>query len=166
MTTPIPPPAPAIIAPIFETGTGKARSARSPLIMPLFLNALAQVESGNNPKAIGKRGELGLYQFREITWHMHTAAPFAQAKDPQVAGQVADEHVRMIERALQSVGIEANARNVALCWNAGIRAVMLQTFTATSAKYAERVADLYGAILGRHAGPIMIKIRRANAAAK
>lgn len=49
-----------------------------------LISALATIESGGNPKAVGKRGELGLYQFSRAGWqqscrllgcrHAHKAA--------------------------------------------------------------------------------------------
>ena len=69
----------------------------------IFLLAIASVESGNNPKAIGQEGERSAYQMTRETWRRYTSDPFEWATSrPDEAKRVATEHAKhllsMIEK--------------------------------------------------------------------
>ncbi len=94
-----------------------------------MLYAIAQVETGNNPDAIGQAGERTEWQFMEVTWHMHTSARFG---DPQFKRIVAENHCRFIIAVLRQNHIVPTPHSIARKWNPG-----------APASYSRRVANLY-----------------------
>lgn len=119
----------------FATGLGAAERAET-------LRAINWVENPTNHTRRGSKGELGPYQFRAQTWHLHTKRPFAQAVVRQHADEVAIRHYQWITRGLREAGIEPSPFNIALAWNSGLGAVLRGQVPTVSYHYAERVANL------------------------
>ena len=66
-----------------------------------FILAIALVESGNNPKAVGKHGELSEYQITRLVWKRYAPAePFTRenAKRRKVSRYVAFNHADELEK--------------------------------------------------------------------
>lgn len=108
----------------------------------LMLWAIRQRESGDNPRAIGKRfGERSAYQFRRDTWAGLTRAPFTEAtKNPRLAHAMAVKHLAFIRGLLAARGIDSEAPQfIAAAWNFG------PAFgeNAVRSDYAAAVANLY-----------------------
>ncbi|MCM2304073.1 MAG: lytic transglycosylase domain-containing protein [Elusimicrobia bacterium] len=106
-----------------------------------LLRALAAVESGSDPRAIGRAGERSQWQIRPATWRQYTRAPFAAATTNEVLAQlVARTHLRTLlavaERrhgaAWRHFTPHGRAAEVARRWN-----------PRAPAAYAKRVANLY-----------------------
>jgi hypothetical protein len=112
------------------------------------LEAIHQIENPSDSPKPGIFGELGAYQFCEQTWKMHTEVPFSRALDRRSSDVVAVKHYDWIKDELEKRGIPATAYNIALVWNAGIRAVLDGNPPASSLDYAARAANL-AAELGR-----------------
>lgn len=106
------------------------------------LQAIHWVENPTESMRPGPRGELGAYQFRRMTWQMHTKQPFQLALDRTEADKVAVAHYEWIRRGLVRNGIEATPYNIALVWNAGLDAVVNKRVPAISRNYASRVDNL------------------------
>ncbi len=106
------------------------------------LRAINWVENPTNLTQVGRFGELGPYQFRPGTWRMHTAKPFRQAIQRDVADEVAVKHYEWIKRTLERAGAEANVFNIAMAWNCGVDAVLRGRAPSVSYQYAERVSNL------------------------
>ena len=106
------------------------------------LEAIHQLENPHDRPTPGSRGELGPYQFRESTWRMHTAIPFARAIDRRVSDAVAVKHYEWLRRGLEDAGLPATPYNVALAWNSGLSATVLGRAPAIARDYAERAANL------------------------
>jgi len=106
------------------------------------LRAINMVENPTNQTAYGSRGELGPYQFRSSTWHMHTNKSFRLANDRATADQVAVMHYEWIKERLKEAGIDANSYNIAMAWNCGISAVINGRVPTQTYHYAERVNNL------------------------
>lgn len=103
------------------------------MILTAILYALAAVESGGNPKAIGRAGERSQYQITEAAWREEVDIPFEKAtEDPQVAYWVAIWRVRRIVRDLEHRHAAVTPQAIAHAWNPG-----------APPDYAERVANLY-----------------------
>lgn len=67
-----------------------------------LLDAIAQVESGNNHWALNKAsGTRGAWQITESTWKQHTSWPFADAYSPTKAQAVALMHLRWLRQELE-----------------------------------------------------------------
>jgi hypothetical protein len=113
------------------------------------LEAIHQLENPRNVTTPGRFGELGAYQFRESTWRMHTAIPFARALERKVSDDVAVKHYEWLKSRLVSAGLPATCYNIALAWNGGIEAVVLGRSPAVAHDYAERAANLAGTLSGR-----------------
>jgi hypothetical protein len=112
------------------------------------LEAIHQLENPYDTTVPGAYGELGAYQFREITWKMHTQAPFSRALDRRSSDAVAVKHYDWIKSELERRGVAATPYNVALAWNGGIKAVTEGHPLAVAVDYASRAANL-AAVLER-----------------
>lgn len=103
------------------------------------LQAIHMIENPTNSVRVGRKGELGPYQFRPSTWKMHTKKPFALAADRDEADAVAVKHYDWIKRGLERSGIKATPYRIALAWNAGLQATLRNEAPPSSHQYAERV---------------------------
>ncbi|PTY05558.1 hypothetical protein DB347_14385 [Opitutaceae bacterium EW11] len=103
------------------------------------LQAIHLIENPTNSTRVGRRGELGPYQFRPSTWKMHTKKPFHLAADREEADRVAVQHYEWICRQLERHGIEPTPYRIALAWNAGVTASIRGSAPAASHSYASRV---------------------------
>ena len=108
------------------------------------LEAIHRIENPFDSPRPGRFGELGPYQFRESTWRMHTAVPFARAVDRRVSDEVAVCHYEWLKRRLEGRGLPATPYNIALAWNAGVNAVLRGRVPASTHGYAERAANIAG----------------------
>lgn len=117
-----------------------------------FLLAIALVESGNDPTAVGKHGELSEYQITRQVWKRHAPAePFTRenAKRRKVSRYVAFNHASELEKSVPLVILLKNERDtVLLCaagWHRG-EAYMKRSWFQWSAEtkdYADRVWNVY-----------------------
>ena len=99
---------PAIHAPAFETA--------------VFLHALAEVESGNDPKKIGRRGERTRWQISEAVWQDYMfGRSFAKycAVD-RLAADCANRHLAWLVRELTHRNIAITPEHLATCWRWGL----------------------------------------------
>jgi soluble lytic murein transglycosylase-like protein len=107
-----------------------------------LLWAIREVETGNNPRAIGRLGERGAYQFRRHTWQqIAEGRPFHLAHTAE-ADTVARRFLRRLEDGLASAGLAPTAYNLALAWNAGLGRVVSGNIPRASIDYAARVSRL------------------------
>jgi len=104
-------------------------------LMAILLWAMSQVETGGNPHARGAAHERTAWQ---VTPAVRALYP-ADWTDEQVA--VA--HLRKLERALRSHGVEPTARNLALAWNAGLTATVERRASVRKRDHADRVDNLF-----------------------
>lgn len=107
-----------------------------------FLRAIAEVETGNNPRKVGRLGERGQYQFRLATWRQHTKRPFGEAHSPSIAHAVASRHYDWILQTLQRNGKQPTPFMIAAAWNSGVTRVSSGRIPAVSRDYAQRVVNL------------------------
>lgn len=101
-------------------------------MLSLFLRAVALVETGNDPSAIGAAGERGRFQM----------TPAVVATCGGYGDREAARWERQLERELLASGIEPLPFNVALAWNAGAGAVKRGKAPVASYQYAVRVVNL------------------------
>jgi hypothetical protein len=106
------------------------------------LEAIHQVENPNDTMRIGRRGELGPFQFRPIVWRTYTQKPFSLAVDRAEAQAVAEMHFDWIKRGLERNKLEVTPYYIGLAWNAGLHAALNGRASSTSQHYAQRVANL------------------------
>lgn len=106
------------------------------------LRAIHWVENPTNQTRPGSFGELGPYQFRQMTWRMHTQLPFSQAVNRAHADVVAVKHYEWIKRGLVRAGIDPSPFNIALAWNCGLGAVISGRVPTVTYRYAEQVTNL------------------------
>jgi hypothetical protein len=106
------------------------------------LLAIHQVENPTDTTLVGRRGELGPYQFRPVVWRKYTVKPFELAADAAEAQTVAEMHYDWIARGLARNGFEVSPYHIALAWNAGLQATVNSRTSRGSRHYAQRVANL------------------------
>jgi len=116
-----------------------------------FLEAVAQVESGQNRKAVGKAGERGMYQVNKDAWddasarlkaEGHYAFPWSKWRDATAQDMIAASHLRWIRSNFHRIGMtNPTPEQLALVWNVGWTAARSRDFRAND--YALRVANLF-----------------------
>lgn len=106
------------------------------------LEAIHWIENPHDTTRPGPCGELGAYQFREATWRMHTAVPFARAIERPVSDAVAVKHYEWLKQGLVRHGLEASPYNIALAWNGGLAATVRGSVRPCTRDYAERVTNI------------------------
>ena len=118
----------------------------------LFIAAIALVESGNNPAAVGKAGELSEYQITRQVWKAYAPAePFTRenAKRRKVSRYVAFNHASELEKSVPLVILLKNERDtVLLCaagWHRGERYMRRpwRSWSAETKDYTMRVWSTY-----------------------
>jgi hypothetical protein len=103
-----------------------------------ILDAIAKVETGVRPDAVGQLGERSRFQIMPATWvrfsqaNQHTASLY---ETKRVARRVLAE----IETVHRRRGLRVDAYGLALGWNAGPWA---RKYTGATLDYAERVEAL------------------------
>ena len=113
------------------------------------LQAIHWVENPNDSPKPGRCGELGAYQFRAATWRMHTMRPFADAVTRAHSDEVAVRHYEWLRCGLERAGVAPTPYNIAMAWNAGLRAVVRGKVPNSTRYYAERVDNLAGELHAR-----------------
>jgi soluble lytic murein transglycosylase-like protein len=126
----------------FALSSGREAQAAQDDGRDAFLRAIAEVETGNNPRKVGRSGERGLYQFRQNTWRQHTRRPFYDAHSPAVAHDVATRHYEWILQSLQRNGQRPTPYMIAAAWNSGVSRVSSGRIPASTRDYAQRVVNL------------------------
>jgi hypothetical protein len=117
--------------------------------LTLLLVSIAQVETGNNPHAIGKLGERSAYQVSEAVWAQHAkhGEPFALAStNAQLAEHVATEHLIYLTREMERAGVPISVENLAYAWNSGPAAAIRGILHGQKFKpngFVKRVANIY-----------------------
>jgi len=116
-----------------------------------FLEAIAQVESGQNRKAIGKAGERGMYQVGRDAWkdaevrlkaEGHYHFPWSKWRDATAQDMVAACHLRWIRSNFKRVGKpDPTPEQIAVVWNLGWSAAVARSFKPND--YALRVGNLF-----------------------
>jgi hypothetical protein len=110
------------------------------------LEAIHKLENPRNSPRPGKHGELGAYQFRSSTWHMHTTLPFQHALNRETSDEIAIKHYEWIKRGLEVAQVPATPYYIALAWNGGLSAAVSGRSPRIAHDYAERAANLARAI--------------------
>ncbi len=86
-----------------------------------LLNALASVESSNNPRAVSPAGARGLYQLMPATWSDMMTEPFDQAFNPVTCELAAVRYLEWIKATLTKwMGSAPDMIDVLSCWHGGI----------------------------------------------
>ncbi len=125
-------------------GSGQAVSAAEAVDVEreTFLRAIAEVETGGNARAIGRRGERGMFQFTRTTWRLHTRRAFADAHIPSVSYDVAARHYGWLHDGLIRNGRTPTPYLMAAAWNAGLGRVVNGQLPRSSRDYATRVTNI------------------------
>lgn len=95
---------------------------RMELNMSALLLAIAMVESGNKPEAIGAKGEVSQYQITKPVWRKHAPNVIFDPKQPWQATAVATKHIRLINGNLHPA-LRNRPFWIAVAWNGGPGAV-------------------------------------------
>ncbi|MFT3782491.1 MAG: hypothetical protein QM790_10800 [Nibricoccus sp.] len=106
------------------------------------LAAIHEVENPHNTTRIGRRGELGPFQFRPAVWYTYTQKPFSYAADTAESQAVAEAHYDWIKRGLERNKVEVTPYHIGLAWNAGLHATLNDRASSTAKYYAQRVSNL------------------------
>lgn len=115
-------------------------SEAEPVDEDALLDAIAEVESGNNSRAIGAHGERSAYQITPQSWAMHTRARFELAtREPSRARQVARMHLAWTVETLRRTHAEPSIALIAAAWRYGPGLA----WKFQRQDYARRVCALY-----------------------
>jgi len=101
--------------------------------LALFLKAVSMVETGGDPRAVGRHGERGEFAM----------TPAVVASCGGFGEHEAEKYARWLERQLVVAGVSPQPFNLALAWNAGAGAVLASRAPAASYDYALRVRNLF-----------------------
>lgn len=126
----------------------KAPAGVPALHVDRFLWAIAQVESGGNPRAVGSLGERSRYQFTAATWRQHTPQSFERAgTDGALADAVARRHLAWLRAQLSLMGEVETPQLLAAAWRYGLKFAHI----TQHGESVQRVVNLYVAA-GKEAG--------------
>ncbi len=116
-----------------------------------FLEAIAQVESGQNRKAVGKAGERGMYQVKRATWDEankrleaegHYHFQWSKWRDATAQDMIAAAHLRILRQRFKAIGFDTpTPEQLAVAWNRGFEGARSYNFAPND--YAVRVANLF-----------------------
>ena len=116
-----------------------------------LLESIAQVESGQNRKAIGKAGERGMYQVGREAWkdaeerlkvEGQYRFPWSKWRDATAQDMIAASHLRWIRSNFHRIGMtNPTPEQMALVWNVGWTNARKSAFRPND--YAFRVANLF-----------------------
>lgn len=113
-----------------------------PIDRNAMLRAIAEVETGNESRAVGTKGERSAWQFTETTWERLTGVPFEWATtQPGWARMVAHRNLERIIRSLSRKTDKPTPKAIARAWN-----------PRAPKDYAERVANLYAVYAAKKEG--------------
>jgi soluble lytic murein transglycosylase-like protein len=107
-----------------------------------FLRAIAEVETGGNSRAVGRRGERGMYQFGRTTWRQYTSRPHSDAHIPVVAHGIAVRHFDWLQAELARNGRQPTPYLMAVAWNGGVGRAIGGRAPFATRDYATRVSNL------------------------
>lgn len=106
----------------------------------VLLSAIAQVETGNNSRRLGRYGERTQLQILPQTWREYSRLPHsASATNPAETDRVARAYLAHIRARLKARKLPQTPYFIAAAWNAGPGWKKLSSGTIA---YAERVANL------------------------
>ena len=116
-----------------------------------LLEAIGQVESGMDRRALGKAGERGAYQMKPTSWKDANAQLLSEGRptyswltwrDATAQDMMASAYLRVLRRRLNSLGIPSpTPEQIALAWNRGVTGASVRNFRPND--YAVRVANLF-----------------------
>lgn len=103
----------------------------SPECAALLLKAISLVETGGDPRAVGRLGERGAFQMMPAVRALHGGVGQAEAA----------RHLKWLHRQLEHNNVDPLPFNLALAWNAGAGAVLRGQAPMASYDYAQRVEN-------------------------
>jgi soluble lytic murein transglycosylase-like protein len=116
-----------------------------------FLEAVAQVESGMDRRAVGKAGERGMYQVNKPAWddasarlkaEGHYFFPWSKWRDAAAQDMIAAAHLRTLRDNFARIGIaDPTPEQLALAWNRGFEGARRERWRPND--YACRVAAIF-----------------------
>ena len=116
-----------------------------------FLDAIAQVESGKDRKAVGKAGERGMYQMGRDAWtdaqtrlrsEGRPVYALSAWRDATAQDMTAAAYMRVLRSRFAAAGIaDPTPEQIAVCWNMGWSAAVSRRFRPNA--YAVRVGNIF-----------------------
>lgn len=126
---------------------------RPPVSDDELLSAIAQVETGNNPRKVGRYGERTRLQILPETWRRFSRRP-QSVHDRAETDRVARAYLGFIRHRLEVRGLPQTPFYIAASWNAGPGWRHLSRGTIS---YAERVTNLVNVMeAGPSLSPVMV----------
>ena len=113
--------------------------------LEVITDCMAMHESGKVDRTMGRKGELGRYQFDYATWRIYTDAPFDQAMDYPTAHRVALVHAEYLARKLAPMADspESLIYLIAAGWVSGAESVAHGFIGPNAIAEGEAVVQLY-----------------------
>lgn len=123
------------------SAVGFAQAKAEPINWNKLADAIATVE---NTPGRGKHGERSPWQFTHAVWALHSGMSFSYADVESVQARAEQRRVAIAHAQYIATSIDnPTPYRIALAWNAGIAAVLHNTFSDASVGYAKRVRNVY-----------------------
>lgn len=123
----------------------QSRSGSNPAALNSLLRALAQIESGNNPRARGRHGEISEYQITPAVWKESSARlSRSLTLDHRLNSKLlASYHLGVIRASLrQAWRREPTPAEIYSAWNCGITATIKGQIPRATRERANRFVNL------------------------
>jgi len=114
------------------------------------MEKIKEIESGGNPEAVGRAGEVGLYQIMPVvrkSYNQRTGHSYSRGDlfDPGINHQIADWYLHdRIPEMLRYYEIQVTVRTVIWAYNAGIGRVLEGIMPEVTERYIERYQEVQG----------------------
>lgn len=104
-----------------------------------FLKALADIESGNNPRAVGTKGEVSAYQILPKVWaEIDPNLPMVtdNITNIQKSGRVAAKLLRRLQQLyIKATGSRPSPQDLYIMWNRGFDFYSKRNFVVSNIEY-------------------------------
>ena len=123
-----------------QNGGVRTASANSTSIdLARLLSCLAQVETGDNPRAVGRHGESSRYQISRVVWYQYYPDRSFFDCHGILAEECAWRHINWLLKHIHT----RSPYWLAYAWRAGLKTANGPITFPTHDRYANRVENLY-----------------------
>jgi hypothetical protein len=158
-------PSSGLALPTYEPSPSPSGALPEALVADLLVDSVVQIESGGNPRSVGRHGERGLMQLKRGTWRETTArvlgkpVSFERAFEPGLNRRIGAAYLAYLHTFLQANKNrwQGDERSLLLaCYNAGPNRVAeagfnLRRLPRSTQDYVARASALHDVYLQENA---------------